>query len=91
MLKSLCYHEYIQGKKKGETTMIMTKTKKGYSVVADNKKGRELVMEMIRASCQVIQELSLEKDCTNEEVLQDIMTELWGYVEKDKEPLAILP
>ena len=61
---------------KGETDMIMTRTKKGYSITASEKEGRELVMEMLRASLQVVQDLSYEYEKDPEEVLRDIGSEL---------------
>ena len=56
--------------------MIMTRTKKGYSITASEKEGRELVMEMLRASLQVVQDLSYEYEKDPEEVLRDIGSEL---------------
>lgn len=56
--------------------MIMTRTKKGYSITASEKEGRELVMEMFRASLQVVQDLSYEYEKNPEEVLRDIGSEL---------------
>lgn len=56
--------------------MIMTRTNKGYSVMATEEDGRELVMEMLRASCQVIQDLSFEYDITSEEFIQYIIGEM---------------
>ena len=62
--------------------MIMTRTKKGYSITASEKEGRELVMEMLRASCQVIQDLSFEYDIAYEKVIQDIVSELKNNSDK---------
>ncbi len=56
--------------------MIMTRTKKGYNITAIEKDGRELVMEMMRASIQVVQDLSYEYEKNPEEVLRDIGSEL---------------
>lgn len=56
--------------------MIMTRTKKGYSITASEKEGRELVMEMFRASLQVVQDLSYEYEKDPEAVLRDIGSEL---------------
>ena len=71
-----------RGQAKGETDMIMTRTKKGYSITASEKEGRELVMEMLRASCQVIQDLSFEYDIAYEKVIQDIVSELKNNSDK---------
>lgn len=49
--------------------MIMTRTKKGYNITAIEKDGRELVMEIMRASIQVVQDLSYEYEKNPEEVL----------------------
>lgn len=62
--------------------MIMTRTKKGYSVMATEEEGRELVMEMLRASCQVIQDLSFEYDITSEEVIQFIIGDITNTMDK---------
>ena len=44
--------------------------------MATEEDGRELVMEMLRASCQVIQDLSFEYDITSEEFIQYIIGEM---------------
>ncbi len=62
--------------------MIMTRTNKGYSVMATEEEGRELVMEMLRASCQVIQDLSFEYDITSEEVIQYIIGDITNTMNK---------
>lgn len=62
--------------------MIMTRTNKGYSVMATEEDGRELVMEMLRASCQVIQDLSFEYDITSEEVIQFIIGDITNTMDK---------
>ncbi len=56
--------------------MIMTRTKKGYSITASEKEGRELVMEMFMASLQVVKDLSYEYEKDSDEVLRDIGSEL---------------
>ena len=64
--------------------MIMTRTKKGYSITATEKEGRELVMEMLRASWQVVQELGFEYDMNPEELIREIGSELLEIIEREE-------
>ena len=64
--------------------MIMTRTKKGYNITAIEKDGRELVMEIMRASIQVVQDLSYEYEKNPEEVLRDIGSELLARMSEEE-------
>ena len=52
--------------------MIMARTKKGYSVIAEEKDGTELVMELIRASCEIVRELGEESNKSPESIIQEL-------------------
>ena len=56
--------------------MIMTATKKGYNVIATEKDGKDLVKEMLRASCMIIQELGDSDGITAGDVITEIISEM---------------
>ena len=56
--------------------MIMTRTKKGYNVIAREKEGHELVIEMLKASSQIIQDIEFEYGVAYEDVIQNIVSDM---------------
>ena len=52
--------------------MIMARTKKGYSVIAEEKDGKELVMELLRASCEIVREIGEESNKSPESIIQEL-------------------
>ena len=56
--------------------MIMTETKKGYNVIATEKDGKELVKEMLRAACMIIQELGDAGGITTGDIITEITSDM---------------
>ena len=56
--------------------MIMADTRKGYNVIATEKDGKELVKEMLRAACMIIQELADAGGNTTGDIITEIMSDM---------------